>query len=390
MGMGDVPIRAETLRWAMRWSGLEANRLAEKVGVKPEKVSLWLQEQEKPTYAQAWKLARALHLGLAELLLPPREAALPVRDFRRNLKGPSPSAEAAKTPSPELLEAVYDALRKRDWLRNRRKTPLDFVGSGKDREALEVAQEMATRIRPERFWAKGVVEDYLRALTKEVEELGILVLRQGQVGNDSYRPYKPEEFSGFAVVDRVAPVILINTKDHPTRQVFTLAHELAHVWWGEGGVEGGLEEVEPRDEVEVWADEVAANFLMPTEPFRKVWEKTEDEPLAKAREAADFFKVSPRAALLRAKKLGLLSPEEYLAALDRHQESSPRPRKEEGGGNFWFSLEVRNSPAFMKELRRAAQEGEVDAKEVAILLGLSLRTAWKWMSGEVASPSGEH
>jgi hypothetical protein len=46
---------------------------------------------------------------------------------------------------------------------------------------------------------------------------------------------------------------------------------------------------------------------------------------------------------------------------------------------------VQNSPAFTRELRKAAQEGEVDAKEVAYLLNVSLRTAWEFLTGTCPS-----
>ena len=238
----------------------------------------------------------------------------------------------------------------------------------------------------EALWKTSRVEDFLRRLVEKAEALGILVLRQGHVGANTRRVYDPEEFSGFALVDPVAPVVFVNARDYPRRQVFTLAHELAHVWRGEGGLDGPLEE-KPQAEVEAWADQVAAAFLMPEGVFRKTWPQ-DLPPLEAAKEASERFKVSKLAALRRGLDLGLITKRDFLEALEALRGREP-PLPRGGGGDFWRTLEVQNSPTFTRELRRAAQEGEVDAKEVAHLLNVSLRTAWEFLTrgrGEPVSP----
>jgi len=127
-----------------------------------------------------------------------------------------------------------------------------------------------------------------------------------------------------------------------------------------------------------WADEVAAAFLMPEEAFREAWPQ-DLPPLEAAKEASERFKVSKRAALRRALGLGLISRGSFLEALKALKGREPPPSRG-GGGDFWRTLEVQNSPTFTRELRRAAQEGEVDAKEVAHLLNVSLRTAWEFLT----------
>jgi len=371
---GGVPLRPDTLAWALRRAGLTEEALARRVSVKAEKVEAWLYGKERPTYAQARKIAHALHLGLTSLLLPPPEVRLPIKDFRRG-------SVRREEPSPELLEAVYDAFRKRDWWRERRKRPLDFVGSGRQKEPIEVAKSINELIPIEELVRRTrTPQDLLKLLTQAAEERGLLVLRQGHVGSNTRRVYDPKEFSGFTVVDSMAPVIFINTRDYLPRQIFTFAHELAHIWRGEGGLEGGLEnvEIEPDAAVEVWADEVAANLLMPEAFFRSTW-KENIAPLEAAKEASTRFKVSKEAALRRALTLGIITRADFFESLDRLKEQGfPEPSSD--GGNFWRTFEAQNSPTFISELRRAALQGEVDAKEVAILLNINLRTAWKFLT----------
>lgn len=377
MVQSRVPIRPDALRWAMERASVQEEDLASGIRVKPEKVLAWLEGREKPTYRQAKQLADRLHIAFSQLLAPPpQRVELPLKDFRRG-------GIRKEEPSPELVEAIYDALRKRDWWRQfRRNEPLLFLrsqswkGSAPEDVAAEILEIIPIRRLQEEtsFWG-----EFIRKFVEKIEEAGVLVLRQSYVGSNTHRVYNPAEFSGFAIADPVAPVIFLNARDPIVRQIFTLAHELVHIWLGQSVLDSALESSDlPQEEVERFCDRAAAGLLMPQEVFRSTWN---GKPYEAAQKAARRFKVSVWAALRRALELALISPKEYATCLERVQEDADARDDDQTGnrGNFWITLEVRNSKRFTRAVAELALQGEISAKEVAYLLNISVATALGFM-----------
>ncbi|HMM61712.1 MAG TPA: ImmA/IrrE family metallo-endopeptidase, partial [Candidatus Rifleibacterium sp.] len=90
-------------------------------------------------------------------------------------------------------------------------------------------------------------ESFFNILVERSEQAGIIILRSGKVGNNTHRTLDVKEFRGFVIYDELAPFIFINGADAKAAQIFTLVHELAHVWLGASGVSNnGLDTPEYR------------------------------------------------------------------------------------------------------------------------------------------------
>ncbi len=156
--------------------------------------------------------------------------------------------------------------------------------------------------------------DALRLFICQADEAGVLAMMSGVVRSNNRRPLDPAEFRGFALCDPLAPLVFINGKDTKAAQMFTLAHELAHVWLGASALSNlGAAPAAGFRREEVWCNAVAAEFLVPLEALRS--DLRRNEPLSDAlSRLARTFKVSTLVILRRLLDAGWLTRERFDAA----------------------------------------------------------------------------
>ena len=184
-----------------------------------------------PTLKQVEAFARAVHVPVGYLFLrEPPDEPIPIPDFY------TIAGESVVRASPDLLDTIYACQerqsRYRDLVRAIGQPELDFIGS----VALETRPEdAAVRMREtlgfdlEARRASNTWEDAFRLFVRQADEAGVLVMVSGIVGSNTRRKLDPDEFRGFALTDRLAPLVFINGADTKAAQMFTLAHELAHL-----------------------------------------------------------------------------------------------------------------------------------------------------------------
>jgi Zn-dependent peptidase ImmA (M78 family) len=362
--MNRVAVRPELLRWAVERS----NRSVEGLAAKFPKLAAWERGESQPTLRQLEQFAKATYTPVGYLFLrePPVER-VPIPDFR-TLPG-----VPRDRPSPDLLDTIYLCQQRQEWYREFARTmgeaQLGFVGSAQVTD--DVVATAAAMRRALGFDLDGRRQlptwtEALRRFIEQADGLGVLVMVSGVVGSNNRRKLDPEEFRGFALADALAPLVFVNGADTKAAQMFTLAHELAHVWLGESALSDVSPFSAPSQRVESWCNRVAAEFLVPLAALREALPHGDalDEVPALARR----FKVSTLVILRRlldARRLAREAFEEAYEAELAHLRALPRT----SGGDFYLTLGARAGKTFARALVISTLEGHTSFTEAFRLLG---------------------
>ena len=371
----QISLRPAVLQWARERVGLNPEELAVKIGIKPDRVSEW-ETSGKISFSQAEKLAHLTHTPIGFLYLPePPDDRLPIPDFR------TVGDQTLLRPSPDLLDTVQAMQRRQGWMRDELiedgARPLEFVDSATlDSDPVEVAEAMRTALRLARNWAEAerTWTDALRHLRDQIEEAGVLVVFNGVVGNNTHRKLNPDEFRGFALVDTYAPLVFINGADYKAAQMFTMVHELAHIWAGADGV-SNFQDMQPSpNRTERFCNAVAAEFLVPASDLRSAWGQI-PQGEAPFDLLARRFKVSSLVAARRALDISLIDRDGFFDFYNAYREDERRRRlRDEGGGSFWNNQNVRIGRRFGAAVVRAVKEGRLLFRDAYLLTGLKGKT----------------
>lgn len=366
-----VPVAPEMLRWARERARLGVDELAARFKKLPE----WEAGETHPTLKQLEAFAKAVHVPVGYLFLPePPDEPLPIPDFRTF------AGQAVRRPSPNLLDTIHACQERqgwyRDYLRVGHQPELEFVGSvGVTASVEEVAAQMratlgfdiaARRACP--TWSEA-----LRLFIQQADQAGILVMVSGVVLNNNRRHLDPEEFRGFALSDPLAPLIFINGADTKAAQMFTLAHELAHLWLGASALSNSS--AAPLDgfrREEVWCNAVAAEFLVPLSILRG--ELQEGEPLERTlARLARTFKVSTLVILRRLLDAGWLTRTAFDDSWGREvaRLRALTERRGSSGGDFYRTTLSRVSPRFARALVVSTLEGQTLYRDAFRMLGVA-------------------
>jgi Zn-dependent peptidase ImmA (M78 family) len=382
----NVTVQPDLLKWARERASLAPQELARMVGTKakPAPIEEWERTGELPL-KKLEAIAAKTHapFGFFFLSEPPTEP-IPIHDFRR------PNGSVPQHPSINLLETIYGCQFRQTWmsahLQAEGEEPLDFVGSASisdDPKALGRTIRERLRIGTQERSQNRTLADATLWMISQIQNEGILVFRNGVVGNQTRRALNEDEFKGFALADRFAPLIFINGRDWPASQMFTIAHECAHIWLGESALPDGDWYDEPNNPVEQFCNRVAAEILMPEADMREWW-REDEQTLENTQRLSRQFHVSGLALLVRAKTLDLISEGEFNATRAEEEQAfkEAAPKRTGSGGNYYNTVGTRLSKRFIRTVLASTLEGKTLYGEAFELLGTKKTTVFQKMVEE--------
>ena len=368
-------INSKIINWAITRAG---NDLEEFYDANPN-VLKWIQGEKKPTIKQLEDFTHKVHVPFGYMFMqePPNEE-LPISFFR-----------TGATPTDKVSLNVYHTIQiikdRQDWLTNylqeRGYSDLDFVGKYSDNsDYKEIANDIRNTLNLQVNWASENTiktwEDALDELTSQIEEIGIIVNFNGIVGNNTKRKISVDECRGFVLVNKKAPFLFINSDDAKAAQMFTLIHELAHIWLGESAGFDNKQMLPADNPIEILCDKVAAEFLVPEKLFREKWEKSED-----IKSLSRVFKVSPIVIARRALDLGLMSKPKFFEFYNNDISAFKNKKESQRtGGNFYATAKKRMSLRFASYVNNAVKENNLLYRDAYKLTNLKGNTYEKFIN----------
>ncbi|MDE2644242.1 MAG: ImmA/IrrE family metallo-endopeptidase [Bacteroidota bacterium] len=362
-----VKVKPELLRWACQRSQVDPKKLRKRF----PKYGDWESGSLKPTLKQLEDFARFTHVPIGSLFMSkPMEEEMPIQDLR------TMGDRKILQPSDNLLDTIYMCMQRQDWYQTfalaEGEEPLPFVGSATVESDVEaVAAEIQTTLgfgveeRKElQNWSHA-----LRYFTDQADDLGILVMISGIVRGNTHRKLDPQEFRGFALADELAPLIFINGADTKAAQIFTLAHELVHIWLGESSLSNAAPNSFPAHVTEKWCNQVAAELLVPTRSLRENFRdgtNISDE----VQRLASQYKVSTLVILRRLHDIGGIERNEFKVHYSYELDRLKPKRRGGGGGNFHTTLKTRVGRRFGEALVSSTLSGQTFFTDAFYYLGI--------------------
>ena len=366
--METLKFSLEILEWAADQSGSTLGEIARKISNKRAAVI----ERGELTTAQAVKFSKFAGIPFGYLFLdnPPDRRTPPLADFR-TLVEPIPLSKDfyATFDDVEFKQNWY-----RNYLQNEQAAPLSFVGrfSASKSNAIEVAKDIRKTlgISDDEIQQQKNADDLYGFLAMKAEAVGILVFKNGIVGNNTRRALSVREFRGFVISDKYVPAIFINGGDASAAWVFTLAHELAHIWLGESGIS----DISPNseDKHERFCNAIAAEILISSERFLALWDAVKGNEEEKIDFVRAHIKVSTYVIARRALEMGRISYDYYNQLYKSLSEAGKNKGK--SGGNFYNTFPLRNSKKFTEFVTSLAARGKISFREAGNLLNTNPNT----------------
>lgn len=366
--MNSVTIQPGMFSWACERAGIEPEALLHRF----PKLELWAQGAAKPTLKQLENFAKATHTPIGYLFLPePPVERMPIPDFR------TIDTKQLHRLSPDLLDTVYICQQRQEWYRDFARSsgnePLAFVGSTDvNSDVVTTAENIRHTLGFDLDERRQIPTwgDAMRRFIEQADAKGVLVMVSGIVGSNTHRKLDPQEFRGFALSDNLAPLVFINGSDTKAAQMFTLAHELAHIWLGQSAVSDTQALQAPEHVVEQWCNQVAAELLVPFSVIKDEYQRS-SSLFDEMRRLAKRFKVSTLVILRRIHDIGGISREQLWQAYREELKNLRDMMAGGSGGDFYRSQAARVSKRFARALVVSTLEGQTLHRDAFRLLGFS-------------------
>ena len=366
-------INSELINWAI----IRAGYKLDKFYFDNPKIENWVAGTKYPTLKQLENFTHKVHVPFGYMFLnePPKEE-IPIPFFRTG------NARIEKV-SLNVYHTIQTLQERQNWLTNYLEesdyNDLDFIGKfDVNSDYKDVVSDIRNTLNLPPNWASkhNNWEQALDFFTLQIEDLGIIVTFNGVVGNNTRRKIDVEECRGFVLVNPKAPFLFVNSADAKAAQMFTIIHEIAHIWLGESAGFNNKQMIPANDPVEKLCDKIAAEFLVPEYILEDKWKDTKS-----IRTLSRIFKVSPIVIARRLLDLNLFTKEQFFSFYNSYMDNFHSKKESKGsGGDFYATAKKRISLRFASFVNNAVKENNLLYRDAYRLTSLKGNTYDKFIN----------
>lgn len=372
-----ISVNPTVIQWAIQSSGKSISQVSRKFS----KIDEWVSTESELSVNELNKLSKELRIPFGYFFL----KKPPVEDIDL-LKYRTINNIEHENPSRELIDTIKCMEKRQMFMRETLIEdgflPIKFVGSATiNDDAVELSEIIIEKLNLNSGWNKKN-NDTFNILKKAISNLGILVMQNGVVGNNNNRPLDISEFRAFVLIDEYAPLIFLNAKDSLNAKIFSLCHELVHIWLGIDELYNDshyLDKSFMNKRLEKFCNGVAAEMLLPERALKGVYNR-KLSVYSNIKNISSQFSISELVACIRLGQNNLISKREfeenYEIFLDEMNKNllSKEKSKKQSGGDYYNTQKSRLDSKFVNSVNRKAREGKILYTEAYSFLGAKGKT----------------
>jgi Predicted Zn peptidase len=370
----NVNICPEIINWAL--SQTQEDKLGDKL---MNNITKWLDGTKKPTFNQIEDFSKKANIPLGYFFLqtPPVEQ-IDLLEYR------TVDSVQLANPSRNLVDTIHEMENIQDWMKTYRQDlgfdKLSIVGCMRGIHEVDV---IVNRIRRDLEFDDAWYEkskdarEAFNYIRRQLEVCGVVVMMSGIVGKNTHRALDVDEFRAFAMVDDWAPLIFINTADSNGARLFSILHEIVHIWLGRDDLFNDRQSrISGVSDIEVICNAVAGELIVPKNAFLNKWDMYDMEIFEKITELAKYFRcgesVIARKAIDCKKIEQNIYDEVANTAIKNYKQM--KENKQTDGGNYYNTMGSRLDGCLIRALCESINMGRTTYTEAYRLTNTSRKT----------------
>lgn len=370
----NVNIRPEIITWAL--SQTQKEKLGDKL---MNNITMWLDGTKMPTFNQIEDFSKKANIPLGYFFLqtPPVEQ-IDLLEYR------TVDSIQLANPSRNLVDTIHEMENIQDWMKTYRQDlgfdKLSLVGCMEGVHEIDVIADRIRRdLELDVTWYEKNKDsrEAFNCIRTQLEVCGIVVMMSGIVGKNTHRALDVDEFRAFAMADDWAPLIFINTADSNGARLFSLLHEVTHIWLGRNDLFNDRQNrTSGVNDIEVICNAVAGELLVPRNEFLNKWNMYDMDIFAKITELARYFRCGEIVIARKAIDFKKIEQNIYnqvvKTAIENYKQI--KENKQTNGGDYYNTMGSRLDGCFIRALCESINMGRTTYTEAYRLTNTSRKT----------------